>query len=144
MANNNALENDTAVSLDRYVLAQATGVPLGATGNAVAVLPIMRGGITNTTGAYIVRGITVCNANGSLSTANVTVLTSSDGNSSNAVSNNVVLSSVTTAITTYQDLGLVAGAATTAYQAPALFVRVNTAIAGRTCDIKVIGLLVNA
>ena len=72
------------------------------------------------------------------------VLTTSDGNASNNVSNATVLSNVSAATVKYQDLTLGASAATNAFQAPALFVKVNTAVTGGTCDIRVIGALVNA
>lgn len=144
MANNNRLGSDTALDFDRYVIGMASGVTVNATGNAVATIPIMSGGLTGTTGAYIIRSITVTNANKSINTANVIILTSSDGNNSNNVSNATVLSNITAATTKWQDMTLAATAATDAYQAPALFVKVNTAVSGGTCDIRVIGLLVNA
>lgn len=144
MANANRLGADTPLDLDRYVIGQAQGVSVAATGNAVATIPIMSGGITSTTGCYIVRAVTVVNANKDISTANVIVLTSSDGNNSNNVSNATVLSNVSAATVKYQDLTLAASAATNAYTAPALFVKVNTAVTGGTCDIRVIGMLVNA
>jgi hypothetical protein len=144
MANNNRLGSDTALDFDRYVVGFAQGVSVNATGNAVATIPIMSGGLTDTTGCYIVRSVTVMNANKSINTANVIILTSSDGNNSNNVSNATVLSNVTAATTRYQDLTLGASAATTAFTAPALFVKVNTAVSGGTCDIRVIGMLVNA
>ena len=144
MANANRLGADTPLDLDRYVIGSATGVSVAATGNAVATIPIMSGGITSTTGCYIVRAITVVNANKSINTANVIVLTTSDGNTSNNVSNATVLSNVTAATTKWQDLTLGTTAATDAFTAPALFVKVNTAVTGGTCDIRVIGMLVNA
>ena len=144
MANANRLGADTPLDLDRYVIGSATGVSVAATGNAVATIPIMSGGLTANTGCYIVRAITVVNANKSINTANVIVLTTSDGNTSNNVSNATVLSNVTAATTTWQDLTLGTAAATDAFTAPALFVKVNTAVTGGTCDIRVIGMLVNA
>lgn len=144
MANANRLGADTPIDIDRYVIGVAQGVSVTATGNAVATIPIMSGGITSNTGAYIVRAITVMNANKDISTANVIVLTTSDGNTSNNVSNATVLSNVSAATVKYQDLTLGASAATNAFQAPALFVKVNTAVTGGTCDIRVIGALVNA
>ena len=108
-------------------------VPLGATGNAVATLPVS--GATN----YIVRRVTASFPSANIATANVIILTSSDGNTTNnAVTNNVVLSSMTVANTTWQDIGLVTAAATTSYTAQALFVKVNNATgAGQTCQIAV-------
>ena len=144
MANVNRLGADTPLDLDRYVIGQAQGVSVTATGNAVATIPIMSGGLTANTGCYIVRAITVVNANKDISTANVIVLTTSDGNTSNNVSNATVLSNVSAATVKYQDLTLGTAAATNAFTAPALFVKVNTAVSGGTCDIRVIGMLVNA
>jgi hypothetical protein len=107
-------------------------VPLGATGNAVATLPIS--GATN----YIVRRVVASLPSANIATANVIVLTTSDGNTSNALTNNVVLSSMNVANTTWQDVGLATAAATTSFTAQALFVKVNTATgAGQTCQLAV-------
>jgi hypothetical protein len=116
----------------RYALGECVGVSVGATGNAVATIPILGGT------QYVIRQITVWNANATIATANVTILTSNDGNASNAVSNNVVLSNVSST-TTYQDLGLASGTLTTVYSASSLFVKVNTAVTNGTCDITVFG-----
>jgi hypothetical protein len=110
-------------------------VPLGATGNAVATLPIL--GATN----YIVRRVTASLPSANIATANVIILTTSDGNTSNALNvltNNVVLSNMTVANTTWQDVGLSTAAATTSFTAQALYVKVNTATgAGQTCQLAV-------
>lgn len=116
----------------RYAIGEAFGVSVTATGNAVATIPILGGT------QYIIRQITVTNANATINTANITIITSSDGNATNAVSNNVVLANVTST-STYQDLGLVAGTLTGTYTAGALFVKVNTAVTNGTCDITVFG-----
>ena len=120
----------------RYALGEFVGVSVGATGNAVATIPILGGT------QYVIRQITVWNANASIATANVTILTSNDGNTSNAVSNNVVLSNVSST-TTYQDLGLASGTLTAVYSASSLFVKVNTAVTNGTCDITVFGDVVS-
>ena len=120
----------------RYALGECVGVSVGATGNAVATIPILGGT------QYVIRQITVWNANASIATANVTILTSNDGNTSNAVSNNVVLSNVSST-TTYQDLGLASGTLTAVYSASSLFVKVNTAVTNGTCDITVFGDVVS-
>ena len=101
-------------------------VGLGSTGNAVATIPTIG---TN----YIVRRITVQNANGSVALANVTIINSSDGVVANAVSNAVVLGNIT-ATTKYQDLGLTANTAT-----PSLANRRSMAVAapGKACAFKV-------
>jgi len=112
----------------------AVPVGLGSTGNAVATIPTVG---TN----YIVRRITVANANGSVALANVTIINSSDGAVANAVSNAVVLGNIT-GTTKYQDLNLTANTATTVYTG-SLFVCVNTAAAANnTVDISVYGDIV--
>ena len=118
-----------------FGVATATSVPLGSTGNAVVQLPVV-GGST-----YIVRRIVVANASGNIAAGNITILTSNDGNASNAVSNAVTLSSVTSS-STFQDLGLATAAATTVYSAGSLYVKVGTAVANATCDITVYGDIV--
>ena len=112
----------------------STPVGLGSTGNAVATIPTIGT-------SYIVRRITVANANGSVALANVTIINSSDGAVANAVSNAVVLANIT-GTTKYQDLGLTANTATTIYSG-SLFVCVNTgAAANNTVDISVYGDIV--
>ena len=122
-------------NFSRVRLGTVSRANLAATGNAVATIPVTQGT------SYIIRQITVTNANATVATGNVVILTSNDGNASNAVSNNVVLSNVTST-TTFQDLDLASGAATTVYSAGALFVKVNTAVSG-TVDIDVFGDVVN-
>lgn len=112
----------------------STPVGLGSTGNAVATIPTIGT-------SYIVRRITVANANGSVAAANVTIINSSDGAVANAVSNAVVLANIT-GTTKYQDMGLTANTATTIYSG-SLFVCVNTgAAANNTVDISVYGDIV--
>ena len=134
--NANCVGNRYADSFGNFVIANTQPLSLGSTGNAVATLAITSGT------SYIIRRITISNANGSINTANVVVLTSNDGNASNAVSNVTVLSSVTSN-STFQDLGLATAAATTVYTAGALYVKVNTAVTNGTCEIVVFGDVVN-
>ena len=134
--NANCVGNRYADSFGNFVIANSQPLSLGSTGNAVATLAITSGT------SYIIRRITISNANGSINTANVVVLTSNDGNASNAVSNVTVLSSVTSN-STFQDLGLATAAATTIYTAGALYVKVNTAVTNGTCEIVVFGDVVN-
>ena len=109
----------------------STPVALGNTGNLIATIPTIG---TN----YIVRRITVNNANGSVALANVTIFTSGDGNLANAVSNATVLSNIT-GTTKYQDLALTANTSTTIYSGT-LYLAVNTAAAANnTVDITVYG-----
>jgi len=90
MAQSDSVAQNTSIQFGNYLIASATGVSLAATGNAVAALPILIGGITAgtstaTSGAVIVRRVTVQNASANVSTGNVTIHTSNDGNTSNAV-----------------------------------------------------------
>jgi len=109
-------------------------IGLGNTGNAVATIPTVGT-------SYIVRRITVAQANGTVAAANVTIINSSDGALANAVSNAVVLANVT-GTTKYQDLNLTANTATTVYTG-SLFVCVNTgAAANNSVEISVYGDIV--
>jgi hypothetical protein len=91
---------------------------------------------------YIIRRITVNNPIGSVASANVSIVTSSDGNTSNAVTNAAVLSTIS-AVNKYQDLPLATATATTAYGG-SLYVVVNTASGNaNTVDIQVYGDIVS-
>jgi phage FluMu protein gp41 len=120
---------------DRFnsiALGKVQAASVGSTGNAVVTIPIIQGS------SYIVRQITVANASGDISSANVAVLTTDDGNTSNSVASATVLANVSST-TTYQDLTLASNTATTVYSAGALYLLVNTAVASETCDITVFG-----
>jgi hypothetical protein len=124
-------------------------VSVATAGNAVVVIPILSGGLTNsgnaaTSGSVIIRRITVQNPNSNVSTANVAISLSSAGNmaTANILVANVVLSALT-ATGKWTDL-TVAGdyAANTTVSGnttSALFVNVNTAVTGGAVDIKVYG-----
>jgi hypothetical protein len=130
--NANAVATRYPNAFGGYGVVINTVVPLSATGNAVATMSIS--GATN----YIVRRVTASLPSGNIANANVIILTTSDGNTSNALTNNVVLSSMNVANTTWQDVGLATAAATTSFTAQALFVKVNTASAANlTCQIAV-------
>jgi hypothetical protein len=118
-------------SFGNFALSNAQPVYLGATGNAVTTL--------STVGStYIVRRVTVANASGSVALANVTILTSNDGNTSNAVTNAAALTTVTSS-TKFQDLALSTAAGTTVYSG-ALYVYVGTAAAANnSVEITVYG-----
>jgi hypothetical protein len=112
----------------------STPIGLGNTGNAVATIPTIGT-------SYIVRRITVSQANGSVALANVTIINSSDGAVANAVSNAVVLANIT-GTTKYKDLNLTANTATTIYSG-SLYVCVNTgAAANNSALIEVYGDIV--
>ena len=118
-------------SFGSFAVSNAQPIFLGATGNAVATL-------ANVGTSYIVRRVTVANASGSVALANVTILTSNDGNTSNAVTNAAALTTVTGA-TKFQDLPLSTAAASTVYSTP-FYVYVGTAAAANnSVEITVYG-----
>ena len=122
-------------SFGSFAVANAVPVFLGATGNAVATL-------ANVGTSYIVRRVTVANASGSVALANVTILTSNDGNTSNAVTNAAALTTVTGS-TKFQDLALSTAAASTVYSTP-MYVYVGTAAAANnSVEITVYGDVVS-
>ena len=122
-------------SFGSFAIANSVPVYLGATGNAVATL--------STVGSsYIVRRVTVAGASGSVALANVTILTSNDGNTSNAVTNAAALTTVTGS-TKFQDLPLSTAAASTVYSTP-MYVYVGTAAAANnSVEITVYGDVVS-
>ena len=135
MANSNAVGNRYPDNFGNYAVGITSNpVGLGSTGNAVAIIPTIGT-------SYIVRRITVSQANGTVAAANVTIINSSDGALANAVSNAVVLANVT-GTTKYQDLNLTANTATTIYSG-SLFVCVNTgAAANNSVLVEVYGDIV--
>jgi hypothetical protein len=151
MANPDSVSQNTAANFGNYSIASASAVSLAATGNAVVALPILSGGLTagnatSNSGSVIVRRVTVQNPGGNVSAANVSILTSNDGNTSNAVVAATVLSNLTTT-GTYQDLTIASPYSTTTaisgYTVQALFVKINTASSNGTVDIRVYGDTVN-
>ena len=145
MAQSDSVAQNTAINFGSYALASAQGVSLAATGNAVVALPILGGGLTGNTGSIIVRRITVSNpantAGGTvpnIAAANVSILTSNDGNASNAIVSAQTIGNVTGSLT-YQDLTLAAGTTTKSYNTNALFVLVTTAVANSAVQITVYG-----
>ena len=148
MANPDSVAQNTAAQFGNYAIASATAVPLGTTGNAVVALPILGGGLTagnstSTSGAVIVRRVTIQNPSGNVSAGNVSILSSNDGNTSNAVVAASLLSSLTAA-NTFQDMTISGGnVILNGYTTQALFVKVNTAVTNGTVDIRVYGDTVN-
>ena len=93
-------------------------------------------------GAVIVRRVTIQNPSGNVGTGNITILSSSDGNTSNAVVAAVTLSSLT-GTGTFQDVAVSGGnVIVSGYNTQALYVKVGTAVSG-TVDIRVYGDTVN-
>jgi len=90
---------------------------------------------------YIVRRVTISNANASAATANVSIITSSDGNAANAVFATTKLSNITST-TTFQDIAPTANAVSNVYSSGALWVKVTTAN-DATCEVIVYGDIVS-
>lgn len=152
MANPDSVGQNTQDFFSNYLLARIRATQLNTTGNAAVTIPILGGGLNNggavgNSGGVILRRITVQNPSGSIASANVAIATSNDGNISNAVVANVVLSAVSAA-GRYQDLTIAGsfGANTTVSgnNTSALYVIVNTASGNaNTVDICVWGDVVN-
>jgi len=147
MASADSVAQNTAVNFGNYAIGTVTGVPLNATGNAVVAIPILSGGLTfgaaaNSSGQVIVRRITAQNASANVALGNVSILTTNDGNTSNAIVAASLLSNLTTS-SNYQDLTIATPYSTTTtlngFTVQALFVKVNTAVANATVDIRVYG-----
>lgn len=153
MASPQYVGNDYQDSFGLYRIAFASGQSIASTGNAVISLPVLSGGIGAPfgNGSFIVRRITVGNPSNSaggavpsMAAANVTILTSADGNTSNAISTAVgqTLGNVTAA-NTFQDLTLVTAHFSTAYTANTLFVKVGVGVANAAVNISVYGDIVS-
>jgi hypothetical protein len=121
-------------SFGNFVIATSQPVPLNAVSNAAAVMSVVG---TN----YIVRRVTFANANASAATANVSILTSSDGNQANAIFATTKLANITST-TTFQDVAPTANAVSNVYSSGALWVKVTTAN-DATCEVIVYGDIVN-
>ena len=141
MANPDSVGQNTQDSFSNFRLGKISAIQLNTAGNAVITIPLLSGGLTNsgnatTSGAVIVRRITVQNPSGSIASANVSISSSTGG--ANLITANTVLSSVS-AGSTFQDISptvsLVSGSVT-----QCLYVNVNTASGNaNTVDIVVWG-----
>jgi len=147
MANLDAVAQNTPVNFGSYALVSVGQVSIGSTGNAVVSLPILLGGLTvggstSSSGQVILRRITVQNANANVALGNVSILTTNDGNASNAVVAATLLSNLT-AVDKFQDLTIaspyLASTTINGYNTQALYVKVNTAVANATVDIRIYG-----
>jgi hypothetical protein len=147
MANPDSVGQKLPDSFGNYAIASASGVSLAVTGNAVVSLPILVGGLTAgnsvaTSGAVIVRRVTIQNPSANVTTGNIAILSSSDGNVSNAVVANVTLTSLT-GTGTFQDVAINGGnVLVSGYNSQSLYVKVNANVSG-TVDIRVYGDTVN-
>ena len=137
MANSNAVSNLYLDSFGNARVAIVTAQQVNTLGNGVATsieMPLLSGGLTNggsanNSGSIILRRIVALSPTGNVSLANISITTSNDGNISNAVVANVVLTNLTAA-GRYQDLAIAApysaNTAITGSTTQALFVNVNT------------------
>lgn len=145
MASNDAVAQLYLDSFGQGRLATISATTFNTSGNAVVALPILGGGLTNsgsaaTSGAVIIRRVSVMNPSGSLSSAYISITTSNDGNASNAIVSNAALSSIT-ATNTFQDMTVVGGnVVVNGNVTSALYVNVNV-VAGNTntAEIRVYG-----
>jgi len=138
MANSNAVSNLYLDSFGNARVALVTAQLLNVTGNGAVTsieLPLLSGGLTNggsanNSGSIILRRIVALSPTGNVSLANISITTSNDGNISNAVVANVVLTNLTAA-GRYQDLAIAApysaNTAITGSTAQSLYVNVVTA-----------------
>ena len=147
MANPDSVSQNTPANFGRYLICSANTVSVGAQANAAAAMPFFGGGLTNggataNSGGVIVRQVTFQNPSGNISNANVGILTSSDGNTSNAVVSVFKLSNVS-AVGKFQDGNIATtyvSSEITGDVTQALFVYVSSAGATTgTVDIKVYG-----
>ena len=151
MSNSDSVGQLTLDSFGNGRLGVIRGTQLNTAGNAVVTIPLLSGGLTNggglaNSGGVIVRRVTVQNPTGSIASANISITTSNDGNISNLVCANVVLSTIS-AVGKFQDLS----PASPATSAPvsgsvtqALYVNINTASGNaNTVDICVYGDVVS-
>ena len=145
MSSTDSVSQNTQDSFSSFRISFAQGQSLVTTGNATTTLPILNGGIQG--GQYIIRRITIANPSNiaggavmNVAAANVTILTSNDGNTANSVTTNVgqTLANISGA-NTWQDLTLVAATASTAYTANALFVKVGVGVTNAAVNISVFG-----
>ena len=117
-----------------FALCSATAVPINATSNTAVTMSVVGS-------SYIVRRVTFSNANASCSTANVSIILTSDGATANAVFAKTKLSNVTST-TTFQDIAPVANAVSNVYSTGALYLKVENPV-DATIDVTVYGDIVN-
>lgn len=145
MAQADGVQSLTQDNFGTFRVATIIPTQFNTTGNAVISLPLLAGGLTNSatagaSGSIILRRVTVGNPSGSLSSANLSITLSNDGNVSNLAVANVTLSSIT-GVNTFQDLALSGGNLVVhGDNCQALFVNVNIASGNsNTAQISVYG-----
>lgn len=116
-----------------FALASATAVPINVASNSAATMSVVGS-------SYIVRRVTIANANATCATANVSIILTNDGATANAVFGKTQLSNVTSS-TKYQDISPVANAASNVYSSGALYLKVENPV-DATIDVTVYGDIV--
>lgn len=135
MSNLNRVGSDTPLAFDDYRIGFKVQVPLGVSGNASAMIPIMSGGLTANTGGVILRRITLKNPSGSVAAANVSISSGSIG----VLAGPQILTTLT-GTGLFQDLTLISPATTTAVTDSFLNVNIVTgSVANNTVDIAIYG-----
>ena len=145
MSSANHVGSNLPTAFGNYPVGAAVSCPVGATGNAVATIPVLGGGLTPNTGSFILRRITVSNANADASVATVRIMKTNDGNTSNAITSLTTLSNCTTKLG-FNDCTISAPyAAASALNVSALYVLVGTAAnaSTTTVNVRVYGDFVN-
>jgi len=145
MANADSVSQFYLDSFGQARIGIVSSTPLNTAGNAVVTIPLLSGGLTNSTtagasGAVIIRRVSVMNPSGSMSSTYVSITTSNDGNASNAIVSNAALSSIT-GVNTFQDMTVAGGnVVVNGNTTSALYVNVNV-VAGNsnTAEIRVYG-----
>jgi len=142
MANPDSVGQNTQDSFGNFRIATVGPVSLAATANAVAALPILRGGMQGT-GQFIVRRITVANLSNSAggavpNAAAVQISVGATNDGANLFANAQALTNLTGA-TGYADLTLSATANTTTSNANAFFVNVTANVANTQAYISLYG-----
>jgi hypothetical protein len=150
MAQADSVGQQTGAAFSRYLIASANGVSLATAGNAVVALPILGGGLTNgggaaNSGGVIVRQVTIQNPSAAVNTANIAILTTSDGNTSNAVVSSILLGNLT-ATGKFQDLSVASPynltTSVTGNTTQAFYVYISATGSG-TVDVRMYGDVVN-
>ena len=132
--NSNHVSSNLPSKFGNYVIASAQAVPINVASNIAATMSVVGT-------SYIVRRVTVSNANATAATANVSIILTNDGATANAVFAKTKLANIVST-TTYQDISPVANAASNVYSSGALFLKVEDPV-NATVDITVYGDIVN-
>lgn len=113
------------------LLAYASGVPIGQTGDASVTLPI------NNTTSYAVTNVAITNANKDVSSGALAIWTAPAGQGTEIVTNAALTGNTSSAYVTNSTV--VSATKNANLSSQTLYVRVGTAVTGGTVDIFVYG-----